>query len=58
MGTSKMKDKIDPNKNLISLFETDILVMAVKGQIDLNELAKKELCNRGLDDEGKWVGFR
>lgn len=34
-----MKQNIDPNKNLISLFDTDILVMAVKGQIDLNELA-------------------
>ena len=58
MGSSKKKDKIDPNKNLISLFDTDILVQVVKGQIDLNELAKKELLNWGLDYEGKWVGFK
>jgi len=58
MGNPKKKNIIDPNKNIISLFDTDILVMAVKGQIDLNELAKEELRNRGLDDNGKWVGFK
>jgi len=58
MGISKKKDKINPNKNVISLFDTDILVMVVKGQIDLNNLAKEELRNRGLDDNGKWVGFK
>jgi len=58
MGTSTKKNTIDPNKKQISLFDTDILVQVVKGKIDLNELAKKELRNRGLNDEGKWVGFK
>jgi len=53
----KDKDYIDPDKNFISLFDTDILVQVVKGQIDFNKLAAKELRNRGLDDNGKWVGF-
>ena len=57
MGISKEKDKIDPEKNLITLLSTDILVKAVKGEIDLNLLAKEELKNRGLDEDGKWVGF-
>ena len=57
MGNSEEKNTIDQNKNLISLFDTDILVMAVKGQIDLNVLALRELENRGLNKEGKWVGF-
>ena len=29
-------DYIDPNKNVISLFDTDVLVQVVNGKIDLN----------------------
>ena len=54
---SKPKDYIDPDKNLISLFDTDILVQVVNGQIDLNKVALLELKNRGLDTNGQWVGF-
>ena len=51
-------DYIDPNKNVISLFDTDILVQVVNGKIDLNKVALLELKNRGLDSNGKWVGFK
>ncbi len=54
---ASLKDYIDPDKNVISLFDTDILVQVVKGQIDLNKVALLELKNRGLDTNGKWVGF-
>ena len=39
------------------LTATDLLVAIVKKQIDPVELAIKELKNRGLDENGKWVGF-
>jgi hypothetical protein len=39
------------------LTATDLLVGIVHNQIDPLELAKKELKNRGLDENGKWVGF-
>jgi hypothetical protein len=42
---------------LIWQFETDILVEVIKGKIDLNLVVLKELQNRGLDRDGKWVGF-
>lgn len=52
-----LKDYIDPDKNVISLFDTDILVQVVNGKIDLNKVALLDLKNRGLDSNGKWVGF-
>ena len=40
-----------------SLTSTEHLASIVKGKIDPVHLAKKELANRGLDSDGKWVGF-
>lgn len=36
---------------------TNVLAAAARGEIDLNQLARKELASRGLDDQGDWVGF-
>ena len=36
---------------------TKVLAAAARGEIDLNRLARAELANRGLDTQGKWVGF-
>ena len=35
----------------------DIVAAAARGEIDLNRLAQIELASRGLDMNGKWVGF-
>ena len=37
---------------------TDLLVAIVNSQINPVDLANKELDNRGLDTNGKWVGFK
>ena len=37
--TSTPKDYIDPDKNMITLFDTDILVEAVNGRLDLHSVA-------------------
>ncbi|NQU87708.1 MAG: hypothetical protein HQ541_18305 [Mariniphaga sp.] len=42
---------------LYQTIPTDLLVAIVKIQIDPVELANKELQNRGLDENGIWVGF-
>jgi len=55
--SSTPKNYIDPDKNVIPLFDTDILVEVAKERLDLNILALLELKNRGLDENGKWVGF-
>lgn len=55
-STSTPKDYIDSDKNMITLFDTDILVEAVNGRLD-HSVALNELKNRGLDKDGKGVGF-
>ena len=42
---------------IFSITHTELLVKAAKGEIDIKALAIKELKNRGLDINGKWVGF-
>jgi hypothetical protein len=37
---------------------TDLLVAIVNKQIDTINLAINELQNRGLDEKGKWIGFK
>ena len=34
-----------------------VLVAVANGELDLNDLARKELANRGLHKQGQWVGF-
>lgn len=36
---------------------TKVLVDAIKGGFDLIYMVRRELANRGLDSDGKWVGF-
>ena len=36
---------------------TAVLAAAVRGELDLNKLAREELAARGLDKQGLWVGF-
>ncbi len=57
---SQTGDDMDDDKNPEMMFQTtdtDLLVKAVNCQIDLNALAASELSARGLDDQGKWIGF-
>jgi hypothetical protein len=42
---------------IFSSTSSELLSKAVKGQINLADLAKKELMNRGLDINGNWIGF-
>ena len=41
----------------IQLALSKVLVAVVNGELDLNDLARKELSSRGLDKQGHWVGF-
>lgn len=51
-----MQDELNP-QFMFQGTATDLLVAATKGEIDLNQLVAKELAGRGLDKDGKWVGF-
>ncbi|MBN8696327.1 MAG: hypothetical protein J0L87_07335 [Bacteroidetes bacterium] len=50
--------KDDDNPSYIfSLTSDRLLSEAIKGDFDLIYLVRRELANRGLDSNGKWVGF-
>jgi len=51
-----MKDDLNP-KFIFSGTHTDLLVQVVKGKIDLMKLAREQLADRGVDENGLWVGF-
>jgi hypothetical protein len=42
----------------IQTLPSELLAAAVRGEVDLNKLAKVELSNRGQDTNGRWVGFK
>ena len=49
-------DEMNP-EFIFSTIKSELLAQAVRGEIDLNKLAKQELANRGLNDKAEWVGF-
>jgi len=50
-------DDLNP-RFLFQGIATDLLVAIVNRQIDTIEIASNELQNRGMDENGKWVGFK
>ncbi|MBN8865259.1 MAG: hypothetical protein J0H92_17930 [Sphingobacteriales bacterium] len=53
---SGRSDDLNP-KFIFSLTATQILCEALKGEFDIEYLVRKELANRGVDEDGRWVGF-
>jgi hypothetical protein len=49
----------NPEKvSFLQLADTDMLVEAATGGIDLNQIAREILANRGFDQKtGRWIGF-
>lgn len=42
---------------LFSITHTKLLVKLLSGKLDVEQLVRMELRNRGLNDKGKWIGF-
>lgn len=53
-----MSSPSKPELWFLSVLTTQVLVDAVRGNLDLNQLARDEMIRRGLDPEGEWVGSR
>jgi hypothetical protein len=41
----------------VQAFDTRFLVAIHRGEVDVVRLARQELMNRGLNGEGRWIGF-
>ena len=60
LNTAALEGSLLDDENpifLFSLTNTKLLVQIVKGEIDAVELARLQLKNRGLNEEGSWIGF-
>jgi len=55
-GYSSGKFTID-QVGFIQTADTEVLAAVARGEIDLNLIAREELASRGLNDQGRWVGF-
>lgn len=49
-------DDLNPNF-IFTLTRSALLAEALRGDIDLKALVRRELANRGQDEKGDWVGF-
>lgn len=59
-STYQPKNDSDALNPLFTFQQTnqDLLVAMLNGQLDPMEMIKAELKSRGLDENGKWVGFK
>lgn len=55
-GYSSREFTVD-EAGFIQTADTKVLAAVARGEIDLNQIAREELASRGLDDQGRWVGF-
>ena len=42
---------------IFTLTDTGLLLDIAAGKIDVQELVRKELAGRGVNDAGAWIGF-
>lgn len=54
--TETLSDDLNP-AYIFTLTATALLSKIAKGEINAQDLAKRELENRGVDIDGRWVGF-
>jgi len=55
--SGEVKDEENPVFIFYHDVSSEFLSQIAKGEINLQELAKRQLEARGLDIEGNWVGF-
>ncbi len=49
---------LNPDKiGFMQLADTDMLAAVARGEVDLNAMARQILANRGMDQNGRWIGF-
>lgn len=49
-------DDLNPDFIFSGTF-TELLIRVANGELNAQDIAKRQLENRGLNIEGKWVGF-
>lgn len=52
-----MKQPAQKDIEYFQTIDNELLIRAANGDIDLNALAKFTLTQRGLNFDGRWIGF-
>lgn len=55
--TRNVSEKERHALEMLQTFPAFLVAAAARGEVDLNTIAQIELADRGLDYDGKWVGF-
>ncbi len=53
---SETDDRGNPNL-MLQTIDTDLVIAIATGVLDAVKLARRELAHRGLNADGKWIGF-
>ncbi len=57
MDIIKMRKLENNVKGIMNNFSNEMLSSIVLGRVDMNKMVRQELVNRGLNLDGKWIGF-
>lgn len=57
MNQEEIKNRII-NEGLFCGISNDLLVALLGNKVSIEELARKELQNRGFNEKGEWVGLK
>lgn len=56
-GWDRQDDEVVDKLGYLGMLDTDLLMAAARGDVDLNELARWRLAASGVGRDGMWVGF-
>jgi hypothetical protein len=57
MTATQTADLTRNAREVLQTADTDLLVAVMRGQVNLNDMARLTLASRGLDLDGEWIGF-
>lgn len=49
---------VETAKSYLQTMPTQVLLAAARGDLNIEDMIKREIANRGLDRDGKWAGFK
>ena len=51
----EIPDELNPDL-MLNTIASELLIKIAKGEIDIQELVRKQLSDRGIDDQRNWIG--
>ena len=52
----EIPDELNPEL-MLNMTASELLIKVAKGEIDIQKLVRKQLSDRGIDDQRNWIGF-